>query len=56
MSHIFKIIGFIKKYKKYKIVRIWPTKIYGSSAGRAPIQVNKITIFTINQKEIWATG
>jgi hypothetical protein len=39
--------GLIKKYEKYKTVRICPIITYGSSTGRAPIQVNKDAI-TIN--------
>jgi len=37
-------------------VRIWPTKIYGSSAGRAPIQVNRVTVLIIIQNRIWLIG
>ena len=44
------------KYKKYVTVKICPTKTYGSSTGRAPIQVNKITLINIIQNRIWLIG
>jgi len=49
-------IGLIIKYKKYTTVRICPVKIYGLSTGRAPIQVNRITVETSIQKLILDRG
>jgi len=41
---------------KYNTVRICPVKIYGSSTGRAPIHVNRITLFVIVQNITWLIG
>lgn len=38
------------------IVNNCPTIIYGSSTGRAPIQVNKIIIVIIDQNNNWLIG
>jgi hypothetical protein len=35
---------------KYTTVNTWPVRIYGSSTGPAPIQVNRITVFAISLK------
>lgn len=50
------VIGLIKKYIKYVIVKIWPVIIKGSSTGRAPIQVNMMIIATILQNIILLIG
>lgn len=44
------------KYIKYTIVKICPVIINGSSTGRAPIQVNIITILINSQKVICFSG
>ena len=41
---------------KYIVVEICPVRIYGSSTGRAPIHVNRITVFVIVQNNTWLTG
>lgn len=49
-------MGLIMKYEKYVSVRIWPTRIYGSSAGRAPIHVNNNILITSVQNIILFIG
>jgi uncharacterized protein YbbK (DUF523 family) len=44
------------KYMKYKIVRVCPVMMYGSSTGRAPIHVNIVTSATIVQNNILFIG
>jgi hypothetical protein len=48
--------GIKIKYEKYKIVKIWPVKIKGSSTGRMPIQDKRITHEQNNQKIVLFIG
>ena len=41
---------------KYSVVRICPVRIYGSSTGRAPIHVSRITVFVIVLNSTWLIG
>jgi hypothetical protein len=56
LSQISDTIGLIKKYEKYKTVRIWPIITYGSSTGRAPIHVSKEAIIINLQNKNLLTG
>jgi hypothetical protein len=48
--------GFSMWYIKYIVVKICPVRIYGSSIGRAPIHVNRITVFVVVQNKTWLIG
>lgn len=41
---------------KYRIVSTCPVRTYGSSTGRAPIQVSRITVLVIVQNSTWFEG
>jgi hypothetical protein len=41
---------------KYIAVRICPVRMFGSSTGRAPIHVNRMTVFVIFQNNTWLIG
>jgi hypothetical protein len=42
-------------YMKHTTVNTWPGRMYWSSTGPAPIQANRITVFTISLKIKWDT-
>lgn len=50
------ISGLIRKYEKYNHVNNCPVTIKGSSTGRAPIQVNKMTTTKNDQNSSFAIG
>jgi len=41
---------------KYNVVKVCPVRMYGSSGGRAPINVSRITVFVIVQNNTWLIG
>ncbi len=56
VSHRKLMAGDMRKNEKYTAVATCPIRTYGSSTGRAPIQVRIRSLATMNQNIIWDGG